>query len=40
MRHLLEPTLLAEIEAGESNLKQLGQHLRELHKASGGLVLP
>lgn len=40
VRHLLEPTLLAEIEAGESNLKQLGQHLRELHKASGGLVLP
>ena len=40
VRHLLEPTLLAEIEAGENNLKQLGQHLRELHKASGGLVLP
>ena len=40
VRHLLEPTLLAEIEAGENNLKQLGQHLRELHKAGGGLVLP
>ncbi len=40
VRHLLEPTLLAEIEAGESNLKQLGQHLRELHKAGGGLLLP
>lgn len=40
VRHLLEPTLLAEIDAGESNLKQLGQHLRELHKAGGGLVLP
>nr|WP_203792293.1 DUF4105 domain-containing protein [Pseudomonas alcaligenes] len=40
VRNLLEPRLLAEIEAGESNLKQLGQHLRELHKASGGLVLP
>ena len=40
VRHLLEPRLLAEIEAGENNLKQLGQHLRELHKAGGGLVLP
>ena len=40
VRHLLEPQQLAEIEAGEANLKQLGQHLRELHKASGGLRLP
>ena len=40
VRLLLEPELLAEIEAGEANLGQLGQHLRTLHKASGGLVLP
>ena len=40
VRSLLTPELLAEIEAGEANLKQLGQHLRQLHKASGGLILP
>lgn len=40
VRALLEPTRLAELEAGEANLKQLGEHLRALHKASGGLVLP
>lgn len=40
VRGLLEPVLLAEIEAGEANLARLGQHLRELHKAGGGLLLP
>ncbi len=40
VRRLLEPQRLAELEAGEANLKQLGTHLRDLHKASGGLVLP
>ncbi len=40
VRALLEPARLAELEAGEANLKQLGEHLRALHKASGGLVLP
>ena len=40
VRNLLEPALLAEIEAGEANLARLGQHLRELHKAGGGLLLP
>ncbi len=40
VRRLLEPELVAEIEAGEANLEQLGQHLRTLHKASGGLTLP
>ena len=40
VRDLLEPALLAEIEAGEANLARLGQHLRELHKAGGGLLLP
>jgi len=40
VRGLLEPALLAEIEAGETNLARLGQHLRELHKAGGGLLLP
>lgn len=40
VRRLLEPQRLAELEAGEANLKQLGAHLRDLHKANGGLVLP
>ncbi|UUY09353.1 DUF4105 domain-containing protein [Pseudomonas sp. J452] len=40
VRRLLEPQRLAELEAGEANLKQLGTHLRTLHKAGGGLVLP
>ena len=40
VRGLLEPALLVEIEAGEANLARLGQHLRELHKAGGGLLLP
>lgn len=40
VRRLLEPQRLAELEAGEANLKQLGTHLRHLHKDSGGLVLP
>ena len=40
VRGLLEPALLVEIEAGETNLARLGQHLRELHKAGGGLLLP
>lgn len=40
VRGLLEPALLAEIEAGEANLARLGQHLRELHKAGGCLLLP
>ncbi|WP_372873975.1 DUF4105 domain-containing protein [Pseudomonas sp.] len=40
VRNLLEPTRLAELEANEANLVQLGEHLRALHKASGGLILP
>jgi len=40
VRTLLEPQRLAELEASEVNLKQLGEHLQALHKASGGLVLP
>lgn len=39
VRQLLAPELLAEIEAGETNLKRLGEHLRQLHKAGGGLQL-
>lgn len=39
VRGLLEPALLAEIEAGEDNLERLGAHLRELHRAGGGLNL-
>jgi hypothetical protein len=40
VRGLLEPERLAELDAGNANLKQLSEHLRALHKASGGLVLP
>ena len=40
VRALLEPTRAAEIAASEANLKQLGEHLRALHKAAGGLELP
>ncbi|WP_437880020.1 DUF7844 domain-containing protein [Pseudomonas sp. LRF_L74] len=40
VRQLLEPERRQEVQAGEANLKQLGAHLRELHKASGGIVLP
>nr|WP_298139571.1 DUF4105 domain-containing protein [uncultured Pseudomonas sp.] len=40
VRRLLEPPRLAELQASEANLTQLGEHLRALHKASGGLVLP
>jgi hypothetical protein len=40
VRSLLEPQRLAELEANEANLAQLGEHLRALHKAGGGLVLP
>nr|WP_288358921.1 DUF4105 domain-containing protein [uncultured Pseudomonas sp.] len=39
VRSLLEPQRLAELEANEANLKQLGDHLRKLHKESGGLQL-
>ncbi len=40
VRNLLEPQRLAELQANEANLKQLGDHLRALHKAGGGLMLP
>ncbi|WP_095083397.1 DUF4105 domain-containing protein [Pseudomonas sp. Irchel s3h17] len=40
VRALLEHTRAAEIAASEANLKQLGEHLRALHKAAGGLELP
>jgi hypothetical protein len=40
VRALLEPKRAAEIAANEANLKQLGEHLRALHKAAGGLELP
>ena len=40
VRTLLEPARLAELQAAEANLAQLGQHLRVLHKAGGGLQLP
>jgi len=40
VRRLLEPARLSELEANEANLAQLGDHLRALHKAAGGLDLP
>ncbi|UZE12137.1 DUF4105 domain-containing protein [Pseudomonas sp. B21-053] len=40
VRALLEPSRAAEIAANEANLKQVGEHLRALHKAAGGLELP
>lgn len=40
VRKLLEPHRLVELEANEANLIALGEHLRSLHKASGGLQLP
>ena len=39
VRRLLEPQRLAELEANEANLKLLREHLRKLHKESGGLQL-
>ncbi|MDP9528892.1 DUF7844 domain-containing protein [Pseudomonas protegens] len=40
VRALLEPERAAEIAANEANLKLVGEHLRTLHKAAGGLELP
>ncbi|MVV47280.1 DUF4105 domain-containing protein [Pseudomonas sp. PB120] len=40
VRALLEPGRAAEMAANEANLKLVGEHLRKLHKASGGLELP
>ncbi|QBF24531.1 DUF4105 domain-containing protein [Pseudomonas tructae] len=40
VRALLDPARAAEIKAVEANIKQVGEHLRALHKASGGLQLP
>jgi hypothetical protein len=40
VRALLEPDRAAEIAASEDNLKHVGEHLRALHKAAGGLELP
>ena len=40
VRTLLEPALLAELEATEANLTRLGEHLRALHTSAGGLQLP
>ncbi|MCY1429119.1 hypothetical protein D9M71_450230 [compost metagenome] len=40
VRSLLEPQRMAELNATEANLKQIGAHLRQLHKDAGGLVLP
>ncbi|CAK9891950.1 MULTISPECIES: DUF4105 domain-containing protein [Pseudomonas] len=40
VRALLGPARAAEIKAVEANIRQVGEHLRALHKASGGLQLP
>nr|WP_276583552.1 DUF4105 domain-containing protein [Pseudomonas sp. RIT-PI-S] len=39
VRALLTPERADAIAASETNLTLIGQHLRELHKASGGLIL-
>lgn len=39
-RALLEPQRAKEIAAVEANVKDIGTHLRALHKAAGGLQLP
>ncbi|CAM3086457.1 DUF7844 domain-containing protein [Pseudomonas plecoglossicida] len=40
VRALLDPSRAREIAAVEANVKQVGEHLRALHKAAGGLELP
>lgn len=40
VRALLTEDRAREIAANEANLKQVGEHLRALHKAAGGLMLP
>ncbi|WP_445380984.1 DUF7844 domain-containing protein [Pseudomonas hunanensis] len=40
VRALLDPARAKEIAAVEANVKQVGEHLRGLHKAAGGLQLP
>ncbi|WP_432706523.1 DUF4105 domain-containing protein [Azotobacter salinestris] len=40
LRALLLPRRLAELQAVETNLRQLGEHLRVLHRAAEGLQLP
>ncbi|SDQ24167.1 protein of unknown function [Pseudomonas sp. UC 17F4] len=40
VRALLGPDRAAQIKAVEANIKQVGEHLRALHKAAGGLQLP
>ncbi|MCY1459004.1 hypothetical protein D9M71_764410 [compost metagenome] len=40
VRALLDPDRAAEMAANEANVRQIGEHLRKLHKASGGLELP
>ncbi|WP_439860243.1 DUF7844 domain-containing protein [Pseudomonas sp. MBLB4136] len=40
VRQLLEPALLAELQAAEANLGELRTRLRALHEAGGGLQLP
>lgn len=40
VRALLSPARAKEIAAVETNVKQIGDHLRALHKAAGGLQLP
>jgi hypothetical protein len=40
VRALLEPERAKEIAANEANLKQVGEHLRTLHRAADGLQLP
>lgn len=40
LRELIDPRILTELDATQANLDQLSAHLRQLHKAAGGLELP
>lgn len=40
VRDLLLPARRAELQAGEANLARLGERLRRLHRATGGMRLP
>ncbi|GGJ90889.1 DUF7844 domain-containing protein [Pseudomonas matsuisoli] len=40
LRRLLLPERRAELDAAQANVEHIGNHLRALHKANGGLSLP
>ena len=40
LHQLIDPRILAELDAVQLNLDQLSAHLRQLHKDAGGIELP